>query len=1354
MSDGRIEIDAELKANGIYQELQQMKKEFNKVSNEMKLSNMKAMLPYQKRLMEVKKSFFDLSREMGNYTGTNKQFMGTVDELGKKQKKANDDMINANKMIGVSMIQTAGQMMNMSTQASKISSNYDRMKNPIYAVNKAGLAVADTMNKIANSGNAAVLSLKMLGPNASMKKLNDMQMMINQGVMRFQTVAMGAMIAGGIMYSSLHKAAMKANAGYSQSFNTMIASLKKALEPMIQVFASVMIPVFNFITAIARITIEFNKAHPVLAKIIQGFVMLLPALTLLLSPLAIGIGLVNGMAAAFGALWMFIGPSVTGLAAMSGTVIAVAAAVAILVGGLVYLWKTNEGFRNAIVGAWDAIKAKAIEVFGMFSPLITSVANGFKTLGSAIVAVFSGDFSQLGAILAQIMPTLIGILVGGIPGLIISASRFIPAIAQGITSNAGQLSTTITSIVTSITTFLTTQLPIFIQQGVAIITGLVQGIATGLPIIMTALMGIITMIVPLITQLLPVLLNAGIQIITALIQGITTVLPVIATTLMGIITMIVPIITQLLPVLLGAGIQIVMTLVQGILTILPVLIQTGLTLITTLVTTIVQLIPTLLSTGIQILTTLIDGIVSMLPALINTAITLITQILQTLLDNLPIILNAGINVVLALVDGIISMLPSLIDTALNLIMTIVTMLVNNLPKILDAGIQILMALINGIIQVLPQLIDTAVNLILKVVMTLIDNLPKIIDSGVQLLMALITGIVKMLPQLINLAIDLIIKVAAALIQALPKILDAGVKLILALIKGIISLVGQLGSAIKNDIIPAIVDTLRQIDLLSIGKDIINGLISGIGSMYGSVKAKIEELASNIPDWAKKMLGIHSPSKVMKKDVGYWISEGIADGITANTKAEKAAKAKAQAIIKAFNSDLKGLKLDYSAGKINSTQYIKELEKLKKANSDYSIGAKQINVEISKVEKKHIDERNKANIAAYKQRFKDDKTSYENKSKLNSTSMQEELATLKMLAGSYKKNSDERKYFENLALQKKQEITQAKQKIDEDYLKKVQELNQKFIDEEKKLNDEYDQALKDRENSLKNFVGLFDQVTKNDVSGVDLIVNLHGQVDAFTQWQKDMSELASKGIGDELYKQLQEMGPSAGSEIAALNSLTGGQLDEYVGLWKEKSALAKDEAIKELEPLKAETASKIDDLKKTTAQKLLEYQNDWQTSMRNVTGTVKNEMDAMPSIGKYAISGLIQGMKDKRKELIATANEMANAIKKTLQGALKIHSPSQWMRDMIGKNMMLGWKLGIDGEKNDTINKTKEMASWIMPEIPGLSNLLSPSLVPAGVPSSNSRQGTQIITVELDGRTIGKAVAPTVAEEITVRTRRG
>lgn len=86
----------------------------------------------------------------------------------------------------------------------------------------------------------------------------------------------------------------------------------------------------------------------------------------------------------------------------------------------------------------------------------------------------------------------------------------------------------------------------------------------------------------------------------------------------------------------------------------------------------------------------------------------------------------------------------------------------------------------------------------------------------------------------------------------------------------------------SDIVNAIKDIFDDLPakMLSIGKSIAMGLWNGLSSMASWLKNKIFDFFGNlIPGWAKKMLGINSPSKVFAK-FGENIVQGLAQGIGA------------------------------------------------------------------------------------------------------------------------------------------------------------------------------------------------------------------------------------------------------------------------------------------------------------------------------------------------------------------------------------------------------------------------------------------------------------------------------------------
>nr|WP_243763993.1 phage tail tape measure protein [Bacillus sp. XF8] len=653
-----------------------------------------------------------------------------------------------------------------------------------------------------------------------------------------------------------------------------MSKMESATDVAARAFTDALAPA---ITAVAGGIEKLANAFTGLSKPVQTVI----ATTVAATTAFLVIGTVVGiMASAIGTALIPLGKLISwlGRSAMvakiaSAAMVALRAAFAFLTGpigivimaltamgvALTQLYQRNEAFRNGVNSAWDSIKSKVTEVSAAFmnfaGPAIDAVVAGFNRLKSAIMAAFSGDFSQLGEIFKTIGPSIAAAIIGGIPGVIISVSRYLPAIAEHLNANKGIIVEAITNIFNSIAEFITTTLPQLIEVGSQIIMSLVNGLVQAAPSILEAMVGVINTIMQSIAENLPLIIESGMQIIQALITGIT----------------------QVLPTIIETGLQLILTLIQGIMQMIPQLIPIAVTIIETLVNGLMSFLPQLIEMGINLLISLITGITQALPMIVLAAVTVITKLVDTITANLPAIVQAGVKILTTLVDGIVKMLPQLIDLAVTLITKIADTILKNLPKIIDAGVKILMSLIDGIVKILPQLINAALTLIAKIVETLIANLPKIIEAGVKILMALIAGIFKILPQLVVAAVKLVVTLVGELIKNLPKLLEAGVKLIEALIKGILSLLGQLGSA-ALELGVKILDTLGEVDLFDIGADIIKGLINGIGSMFSSVWSKMTELGNGIKDKISGILDIHSPSRWMRDMIGVNMIKGWMIGI--------------------------------------------------------------------------------------------------------------------------------------------------------------------------------------------------------------------------------------------------------------------------------------------------------------------------------------------------------------------------------------------------------------------------------------------------------------------------------------------
>ncbi|MFT3967749.1 MAG: phage tail tape measure protein [Sphingobium sp.] len=77
--------------------------------------------------------------------------------------------------------------------------------------------------------------------------------------------------------------------------------------------------------------------------------------------------------------------------------------------------------------------------------------------------------------------------------------------------------------------------------------------------------------------------------------------------------------------------------------------------------------------------------------------------------------------------------------------------------------------------------------------------------------------------------------------------------------------------------------LRSLNLMEIGRNLIQGLIRGISSMLSALKATIVDAASAASNWFKQKLGIRSPSRVFAQFGGFMM-DGLQGGIAANQAA--------------------------------------------------------------------------------------------------------------------------------------------------------------------------------------------------------------------------------------------------------------------------------------------------------------------------------------------------------------------------------------------------------------------------------------------------------------------------------------
>lgn len=309
-------------------------------------------------------------------------------------------------------------------------------------------------------------------------------------------------------------------------------------------------------------------------------------------------------------------------------------------------------------------------------------------------------------------------------------------------------------------------------------------------------------------------------------------------------------------------------------------VESGKNLAVSVVRGITENTPILIQKGYELLSDFVDGFVKAIPAALPKILDFTQGIGDKLAEAAPVMIQKGFELLQKLVEGIVTAVPILIARVPEIISTFANIINDNFPTILMKGVQLLGQLAMGLIQAVP---------------TLIANIPKIIRAIVDTLMAfqwlnLGRNIIKFLGDGIGAMKDFVVKKGFEILTGLKNALlnlpstlaNIGKSAMHGLgntISGLVSYVKTAALKIASGIESAILTLPGK--MLSIGKNIVQGLWNGISDMTGWVIDKIKGFGESVLGGIKDFFGIHSPSRVMRDEVGKYMAQGVGVGFEKN-----------------------------------------------------------------------------------------------------------------------------------------------------------------------------------------------------------------------------------------------------------------------------------------------------------------------------------------------------------------------------------------------------------------------------------------------------------------------------------------
>ena len=343
------------------------------------------------------------------------------------------------------------------------------------------------------------------------------------------------------------------------------------------------------------------------------------------------------------------------------------------------------------------------------------------------------------------------------------------------------------------------------------------------------------------------------------------------------------------------------------------LFETGSQIIADILTGIVGALPQIATIAVSIGKTLLDAIGDSTLEIAEQAAEIVSNLMSGIEENAPQLLTAGVNMLSSFVQGIAQQLPQLVPQALQMVATLANSIISNLPTIINAGISLLKGLVQGLINSIPILVSEGPRIINDFTNAIYSGIGNLILAGLQMIQSLAQGLwenrglilenagqillaiinVFSLSKLFSLGKSLVNSMKSGIESLGGNITAAGKELLTKLVSGIKSLATHPVTTLKN-IATNAMNAIKNVNWGSVGKGIIDGIVNGLKA---SAKRLVEAAAGAATDalnWVKDKLGIHSPSRVFRDQVGKMMALGIGVGFEKNipTKAMNAGLQKA------------------------------------------------------------------------------------------------------------------------------------------------------------------------------------------------------------------------------------------------------------------------------------------------------------------------------------------------------------------------------------------------------------------------------------------------------------------------------
>jgi TP901 family phage tail tape measure protein len=325
------------------------------------------------------------------------------------------------------------------------------------------------------------------------------------------------------------------------------------------------------------------------------------------------------------------------------------------------------------------------------------------------------------------------------------------------------------------------------------------------------------------------------------------------------------------------------TLWQGIVTVAQGIWNTLVTIFTPIIETIKATWQTLQPFFSQ----LWQGIVTVAQAIWQTLVTVI----QTVWDNIKTVVQTAIQVISQIIQTTMQNVQTIWSTAWDVIKTVVQTVWTVISTIVSTAINAVAGIIRAVTAAIKGDWSGAWNEIKGVVQTVWNGIKTIVTTIFNAVKSVINSILSGIKSMWSSSWNGIKSISSSVWNGIKSVVSSGMSGIRSVVSSMMSTVRSVFSSgwnaarsVTSSGIHGAVNVVRSAasGMVSAGRNFVMGFVNGIRGAIGAAANAAANMARAAMNAAKSALGIHSPSRVMRDQVGYYVVAGFAKGMNDNT----------------------------------------------------------------------------------------------------------------------------------------------------------------------------------------------------------------------------------------------------------------------------------------------------------------------------------------------------------------------------------------------------------------------------------------------------------------------------------------